>query len=917
MAAIRDYATTIYAAATTANMEMEMPVHVSGDLLLAFVGKDGASAFTTPSTSVGTPVSSSNWTLIQSSTSAGAGGGIYALRASSSSENVTFPLTIDTCVGTIISIRGVNGTTVADAVPNSTAYGAEDSTLPFTGVGITTSQANAMVFSHRFQDTTVGTAHLPPWVNVFVGDAAAGGSAVAYSFEPTVSTAISAPDMWAGGTDDGKAAMVEVRDGSSGDIIPPYIPLDTVPSVLISPLVGTTGVIDRGDWIAAASITITSVAGKTVTGTAIAALVDSGYNAFRGAARSIGVSSRTNLAAVELNLTATQDVTAGDLIFSTYLHTSPRDYLDTGTVANGGKYFLAGSNSTNWRAWVVGGQFSKTDSSNRRVNMLVQPSYSASQYGSAGTPNFAALDVMQFGSSGFYGLPNILWNELWELRTAVVAGGSAAEPLNFDALIFAVNNGCGFIPLLDQSGSAATMWIPLQIGGNEKIGIRVNLRTFQWPTQADPTAGFVDFHVANDKLGIEFYGTGSTDYIYFTNCVFTSDSSYYWRFNASHSASTNTSFAGSTVIKANVTLRSTVTLDGMAFISCSAFTLNSAVLTNCEFTDTKVSAASPADAGDISNTTFTKTTGTQHGIEIGGTAANVTLTGLDFTGYATSDGSTGNEAIYVNTSAGSMTISISGGTTPSIRVAAGVTVTVQNAVTVKVTVKDANTLEAIESARVLLEANSVATGTHTGSDNASVLTDASKSFATDELVDYRVYNTTDGSDGIITANTATTVTATLAGGTGNDWDTSDAYIIVAKPALNPVSITRSGTTATVAHRNHGLANGASVSIRGVTQDEYNGIYTISNVSTNAYDYTVSGTPATPATGSPTSTAVILSDVTDAFGILQTASFNFTIDQPITGKVRRATTGTLYKTGAITGTITTNGLDTTVLLIVDE
>lgn len=68
-------------------------------------------------------------------------------------------------------------------------------------------------------------------------------------------------------------------------------------------------------------------------------------------------------------------------------------------------------------------------------------------------------------------------------------------------------------------------------------------------------------------------------------------------------------------------------------------------------------------------------------------------------------------------------------------------------------------------------------GTHTGAADASVLTDSTKSWTTDELVGYTIYNTTDGSFGIITANTATTVTATLYGGTENDWDNADAYKI--------------------------------------------------------------------------------------------------------------------------------------------
>ena len=333
-----------------------------------------------------------------------------------------------------------------------------------------------------------------------------------------------------------------------------------------------------------------------------------------------------------------------------------------------------------------------------------------------------------------------------------------------------------------------------------------------------------------------------------------------------------------------------------------------------------VVASSPAGAALVSGCDFTSD-GTGHAIEVTGTAADFTLTNNTYTGYG-ADGTT-DAAIFVNIASGTaIVISITGGDTPTIRTA-GVAVTVQNAVTIKITVRDANTLVAIPDARVLLEAGSVATGTHTGSNDVGTLTDGSQSFTPSALVGYRIYNTTDGSDGLITANDATTVTATLSGGTGNDWDTSDAYIIVAKPALNPVSIASVTTTATVTHRNHGLINGASVVIRGATEDEYNGIFTISNVTTNTYDYTLPADPTgSSANGSPTATAVFLSGVTgdgtpDPVGILQTTSFNYIIDQPITGKVRRATTGDLYKTGAITGTITSAGLNTTILLILDE
>ncbi|GAI34469.1 unnamed protein product, partial [marine sediment metagenome] len=70
-----------------------------------------------------------------------------------------------------------------------------------------------------------------------------------------------------------------------------------------------------------------------------------------------------------------------------------------------------------------------------------------------------------------------------------------------------------------------------------------------------------------------------------------------------------------------------------------------------------------------------------------------------------------------------------------------------------------------------------ALGTHTGADGAAALTDAEAHFVADELVGLTVKNLTDGSSGAITANTATGVTAILVGGTDNDWDGDDAYII--------------------------------------------------------------------------------------------------------------------------------------------
>jgi len=68
------------------------------------------------------------------------------------------------------------------------------------------------------------------------------------------------------------------------------------------------------------------------------------------------------------------------------------------------------------------------------------------------------------------------------------------------------------------------------------------------------------------------------------------------------------------------------------------------------------------------------------------------------------------------------------------------------------------------------------------------------------------------------------------------------------PTGTTVTITRSGSVATVAHTAHGFEVGERVKISGASETEYNGVFVIATAATNSYTYAVSGSPATPATG---------------------------------------------------------------------
>jgi hypothetical protein len=80
---------------------------------------------------------------------------------------------------------------------------------------------------------------------------------------------------------------------------------------------------------------------------------------------------------------------------------------------------------------------------------------------------------------------------------------------------------------------------------------------------------------------------------------------------------------------------------------------------------------------------------------------------------------------------------------------------------------------------------------HTGANGAAVLTDSMAHFVNKGVLAGEgmiVYNVTDGSQGAVTAVTDVTITATLAGGTGNVWDTGDVYLIVTVDAFERATI---------------------------------------------------------------------------------------------------------------------------------
>ena len=137
------------------------------------------------------------------------------------------------------------------------------------------------------------------------------------------------------------------------------------------------------------------------------------------------------------------------------------------------------------------------------------------------------------------------------------------------------------------------------------------------------------------------------------------------------------------------------------------------------------------------------------------------------------------------------------------------------------------------------------------------------------------------------------------------------------PYQDSVSITQTGGTATVSHTAHGLSTNQYVVIRGANEEGYNKVAQITVTGANSYTYSVSSGLSSPATGSPTSTGVLVYGTTDVNGEVSDTR-TLSTNQPVTGWVRKSTSSPLYKTSTLSGTVSnTAGATFTAVMISDE
>ena len=142
---------------------------------------------------------------------------------------------------------------------------------------------------------------------------------------------------------------------------------------------------------------------------------------------------------------------------------------------------------------------------------------------------------------------------------------------------------------------------------------------------------------------------------------------------------------------------------------------------------------------------------------------------------------------------------------------------------------------------------------------------------------------------------------------------SDSAIFVSTTGIVVINVSGGNTPTyeTAGSGNVTVNNTVNVIVTALDADTLNPIQ-------NARVHITAAAGGPLATGTVIYDGTVLANVTDSNGQISTA-FDFSSNQPITGRVRRSTVadGTLYQQGSITGTITSTGFETTVILIKDE
>lgn len=347
------------------------------------------------------------------------------------------------------------------------------------------------------------------------------------------------------------------------------------------------------------------------------------------------------------------------------------------TIANGGVHIMVGNSTGIFYAWDCSGSDFLPAPKGGWTNYAINPGIGSPDdtIGSPATP-YDAFGMAVSATAQARGNPNAVNAIRYGRCESRFTYGEAANYATFDgfgnidsaiankwSLIDPVEGGYKFQGLMSL-GLTGTLVDFRDSNVNISIANTINVTPAFNAIEVHNASSNVEWTAINvSALGTVSKGTFEmidNATVSKTNCTFTDMNTFIYQSNA--------------------------TLTNTTFRRCGQVTQGAATLDGCIFDNsTTVVAMNVSNLNNISNCDFTSD-GTGHAMELTAAHAGNTygLSNTTYSGYAASNGSTGNECIY-NNSGGAVTINITdGGATPTIMNGASATTTVNNAVNLEI-----------------------------------------------------------------------------------------------------------------------------------------------------------------------------------------------------------------------------------------
>lgn len=683
MPAIRDSSYAYETVPTDGGLTIPMCTYAGGDLLFVFLVGD------TGTPTVGTTGSPAAWNQLFQRVNTCSLTVLWRYATASEPDVVLTASVNETYSGCLVVVRDVfqGYTSGSPPVSSETTATGTRIALPTITTSADNSLVLAVVSSAADSSFSFVEGVLQDLVKV---DGVAEGLGVGWFFKKTagLTTGYNVASM---SSQAGGKAVIEVRAPAGGaTVIPPYPVSDA--SIFLTPSPGVA--FDGNTALSATADTSfgTSIAGTTCTdGTVVSTMTDIGIDArsFQSFAGVGNVSTAGTMGGAETVMHAARYNVGNRNILCHCRPSTPSSNQRLSPVGSGrGVWFGMQSGATaltNYKVWQIHGSDAPYPSGNT-VPFIVSAA-NTDNIATAGTLSNSDVRRYGFWTGGLGTLTQQPgFGPMWAMDTTVVAGGNASEPIDIPGIVqaAALNKVRYSSQLQGTNQMLCLQAIQFGDGGTNPLNLKVNGGAVEFPARRNVAKKVVNYNGLDDSVGWTFY-PGASDTVDLAGTSFASANKYHWRVHPSSSGSATYNFNGVALNGAgDVQLRAVTTFGGMGFNRCPTIMTNGATIIGCSFSNSTAICASPAQAALISNSDFAKTADTSHAIQISGTAADFTLSGVTFTGYAVTNGSTGNEAIYVNIASGTVNITISGGTTPSIRTA-GATVNVISGATVTFT----------------------------------------------------------------------------------------------------------------------------------------------------------------------------------------------------------------------------------------